>query len=509
VALVLALTATACGSRLSEQDRAQAVSAGGAVTQAGGPGGGGLAAGPTGDGKQAKDRKGAKGGGAGGQDAASTGSPGAGGGPGSGGGGGQGSSGGNGGAGEGGGGGPAGPAPGQDEAAPPPTEGTTPGSPQPQGGPGACRPSAGGAPGVSQGEVKVGNVSTMSGPVPGFGQTGVAGVRAYFNMVNATGGVCGRKLTLLTGDDRLQAASNRSETEKLSDQVLAFVGNTTVTDDGGTPVIEGKKIPDVSLSISEARIRSAFNFSPNPIDLGGVGSGVAPVLRHMAKTYNVSRAAIIYPEQASAKARALEYRQDFEQAGIEVVEEFSVAVTETNFSSQVNTMKNSNVDIVITALEVNGMARLAQAFDQARWFPKVPFYGAQVYGKKFLELAGSAANGTIVGFSFAIPEDRGSNPAVAKLHEWYTKSNPGLDFDFFAIMGWIAADMFVTALRNTGANPTRANLHAELSKFTSYQGGGLVGTINPAQKKPAQCFMIAKVANGAWQREFPGQGFQC
>jgi ABC-type branched-subunit amino acid transport system substrate-binding protein len=362
---------------------------------------------------------------------------------------------------------------------------------------------------VSQGEVKVGNVSTMSGPVPGFGQTGVAGVRAYFNMVNATGGVCGRKLTLLTGDDRLQAASNRSETEKLSDQVLAFVGNTTVTDDGGTPVIDGKKIPDVSLSISEARIRSAFNFSPNPIDLDGVGSGVAPVLQHMAKTYGISRAAIIYPEQASAKARALEYRQDFEKAGIEVVEEFSVAVTETNFSSQVNTMKNSDVDIVITALEVNGMARLAQAFDQARWFPKVPFYGAQVYGKKFLELAGSAANGTIVGFSFAIPEDRGSNQAVAKLHEWYTKSNPGLDFDFFAIMGWIAADMFVTALRSTGPNPTRESLHAELSKFTAYQGGGIVGTINPAQKKPAQCFMVAKVANGSWQREFPGQGFQC
>ena len=524
-ALTLALVASGCGSRLSEQDRAQALSAGGQVTATGAPTGGNGTAAPVTNGTgtpQGTGKNGnatptdssvapgtqGSGGGTGQTPTGDTGSSGSGtpttpgqtGGP-------TPST-------------PSGSGSGTDDTQvaapsdpnnPTPTQpgAPQPGTPQQPGAPTQCVPSNGGEVGVTKTEVKVGNVSTMSGPVPGFGETGVAAVRAYFNMVNAEGGVCGRKLTLLTGDDRLQAASNRSETEKLASQVIGFTGNTTVVDDGGTPIINEQKIPDASLSISEQRIESPYNYSPQPIDLSGKSIAASKILAHMHDTYGASRGAIVYPEQASAKARALEYRGAMEKAGIEVVAEYSVAVTETNYSSQVNDMRNNDVDIVITALEVNGMARLAQAFDQARWFPEVPFYGAQVYGQKFLEIAGSAAEGTLVGINYAIPEDRDSNPAIAKMYEWYTKSNPGLDLDFFAIVGWIAADMFVTALKATGPNPTRDSLNAALKGLGTYDGGGIVGNINPGAKTPAQCFMVATVEGGQWRREFPDSGFQC
>ena len=41
------------------------------------------------------------------------------------------------------------------------------------------------APGVTPTEITVGNVSQLTGLVPGFGQTGVNGAKAYFNMVNS------------------------------------------------------------------------------------------------------------------------------------------------------------------------------------------------------------------------------------------------------------------------------------------------------------------------------------
>ena len=61
----------------------------------------------------------------------------------------------------------------------------------------ACSSSAGGsAPGVTKTEIKVGALATVTGPLSsGFGEI-VAGVRAYFDMVNAQGGVAGRKLVL-------------------------------------------------------------------------------------------------------------------------------------------------------------------------------------------------------------------------------------------------------------------------------------------------------------------------
>jgi hypothetical protein len=143
------------------------------------------------------------------------------------------------------------------------------------------------------------------------------------------------------------------------------------------------------------------------------------------------------------------------------------------------------------------------------YFPKVPFYGAQVYGKKFLQLAGPAAEGTRVGLIFAVPEERATNPAVGALATWYAQTAPGADLDFFSVVSWLAADMFVSALRAAGPDPTQAKIVAELKKFTAYTGNGLVGSINPAQKKPPACFNVIAVKGGRWVKAFPAKGFQC
>ena len=107
--------------------------------------------------------------------------------------------------------------------------------------------------GVTDTEIRIGNISTISGPVAGFGQTGVNAVKAYVNYVNANGGVCGRKLTLVTADDRLDTGTNRSETERLAGQVIGFVGGTTVVDDGGAAVLDGQPTsPTSALAIGSA-----------------------------------------------------------------------------------------------------------------------------------------------------------------------------------------------------------------------------------------------------------------
>ena len=100
-------------------------------------------------------------------------------------------------------------------------EGTTGGGGGGGGGGSTC--SGGGATdtGVTETEIRIGNVSTISGPIQGFGQTGVNAVKAYLNMVNANGGVCGRELVLVTADDRLDSGVNKSKTEELAENPRA------------------------------------------------------------------------------------------------------------------------------------------------------------------------------------------------------------------------------------------------------------------------------------------------
>jgi ABC-type branched-subunit amino acid transport system substrate-binding protein len=229
----------------------------------------------------------------------------------------------------------------------------------------------------------------------------------------------------------------------------------------------------------------------------------------MKDVRGVQKAALIWPAQASAKARVDGYRKDLERVGIEIVLQTEVAVTETNYADDAANIEAAKADIVLTTLEISGMSRLAKAMEQNGYFPKVPAYGAQAYGRNFLAQAGSAAEPTVLGLAYSILEDAGSVPAIKDFVTWYERTNPGADIDFFAIMAWAAADLYVDALRAVDGPPTRDKVLAALQATTEYDADGMLAPINPAQKKGAGCFMIAEVDGGRWIRTHPAQGFDC
>ncbi|MDP1805375.1 MAG: ABC transporter substrate-binding protein, partial [Acidimicrobiales bacterium] len=166
-------------------------------------------------------------------------------------------------------------------------------------------------------------------------------------------------------------------------------------------------------------------------------------------------------------------------------------------------------DLVITVAEIGAIANLARAFDDVGYFPKVPFYGAQTYGQKLLTLAGDAAEGTEIGLIFAVPEEKATVPGMADFDTWYKRTAGNLDADFFALLSWVGASMFVEALRAAGPDPTQAKIVAHMKTVTSFTGGGIVAPINPAQKKTTACFQVVEVRGGRWVKQHPARGFAC
>jgi ABC-type branched-subunit amino acid transport system substrate-binding protein len=384
----------------------------------------------------------------------------------------------------------------------------TPGQPQPAAAGGACTPQGSGE-GFTATEITIGNVSTISGPVPGLGQTAQNGLKAYVNYINSKGGVCGRKLKVVTTDDRLDSGTNRAETQRLMGQVLAFAGSFSVVDDGGASVLAGTNIADVSLALSQARIEMPNNFSPSPIDPADQVRGTLNIQRYFKQTAGVTKAAVVYAAQANAKKGGEGFKKDLEAAGIEVVLMAETATTQTDYTGVATQIKNAGAELVITAVDIGGAARLAQAIKQQNVPLKVPFYGSQAYGRKFLQLAGAGAEGAVAGVTYAIPEDT-TNPAMQTFSQWYARSNPGADPDYFAILGWAAATILVTAIEQAGPTPTRDAVLAKLRATTSTDAGGVIAPqTNPAGKKPSPCFAIIGVEGGRWVKKHPAQGFQC
>ena len=374
---------------------------------------------------------------------------------------------------------------------------------------GVCTPAPGSTdPGVSDTEIKLGNVSTISGPIPNFGLTGVNGAKAYLNYINQTqGGVCGRKLSLVTADDRLDAGQSRAATEQLSKEVLGFTGGTTVVDNGAAAAINGTNIPVAELAIGDAAIASPNFFSPNPIDPSGNTNGTTPLWNYFKRTRGITKVAVVYPAQSDARTRALAFIPDIQAAGLQVDGPYEVAIAETNYTGVATKMKNDGADAFITALEINGMSRLAQAVQQIGYAPKVAFYGAQAYGQDFINFAGSAAEGATLAIAYSIFEDAPNNPGVAAFIDWYHRTNPGSNPDFFSVMGWASADMMVQAITAAGPAPTRDAVLAALGTFHQFDAHGVIAPCDPAGKHPAGSFMVTTVAGGQWKREYPDAGF--
>jgi ABC-type branched-subunit amino acid transport system substrate-binding protein len=330
------------------------------------------------------------------------------------------------------------------------------------------------------------------------------------NYANSQGGVCGRKLQLNNSDDRFDSGANRAETEKLKARVFGFVGGLSVVDDGGAAVLQGTNVPDVGISLSDARIKMANNFSTSPIDLADGGNGSVPALNYYKSALGAKTGAVIWPGQAIARARAQGYVKDMQRVGIDVVYQAEVSVTETNYSGHAAQIQQKKADVLLTTLELSGMASLAKALKQQGYQPKVAAYGAQAYGKQFLDRARDAAEGVTLHIFYDIFENKANNPAVNTFLKWFAQAAPGVEPDFFAIIAWTAADLFVQALKAAGGKPTRDKVIGELKKINKFDAGGMLATIDPAGKHWAKCFLIVKVVNQKWQRVEPaGTGFHC
>src|SRR6202030_4376717 len=76
-------------------------------------------------------------------------------------------------------------------------------------------------PGASDTEIRIGNIMPYSGPASSYGVIGKAEA-AYFNKINAEGGINGRKITFISYDDAYSPPKAIEQARKLveSDEVL-------------------------------------------------------------------------------------------------------------------------------------------------------------------------------------------------------------------------------------------------------------------------------------------------
>lgn len=366
------------------------------------------------------------------------------------------------------------------------------------------------SPGITSSQITVGNVSVLGGPVPGLFQGAPYGVDAYFAYVNSQGGVDGRKLVVKSADDSYSCAQNLSQTQALSGQVFAFVGDFSVFDSCGAQVFQSNpSLADVSgvLTPSMLKLPNVFAIYPQP------PGSMEGFYKWVRQTYpSATKVGTIVTNNPGAETAWNDEATMLKSLGFTVAYERNYAPTETDFTSDVIRMRNAGVQFLeMREADVATLARLLNAAQQQGWHPTV-IDSSTAYDPAFSKLIHpGAGNGVMVDQVFA-PYLGGTNapePVVRLFTQWLNKTHPGFQPNLYAASGWTAAELFVQGLKAAGANPTRQSLEAALKNIHAFTGDGMISTEDPSTNGPATCWLAVQYNNGNWARRTPASGFRC
>jgi branched-chain amino acid transport system substrate-binding protein len=216
--------------------------------------------------------------------------------------------------------------------------------------------------GVTGDTITIGTTTPLSGPASFYAPVS-KGANAYYEYVNAHGGVNGRKIKYIVLDDSYDAAKAVPLTHQLveQDQVYAVVGQLgTPINTATRPYLNEQKVPDIFVATGATKWGADYKTYPWTI-------GLQPDYQSEAKVY----AKDIIKNHANAKIGILYQNDDFGKdyvtgltAGLGsnsswIVDTQSYEATSVDVRSQVSALKDKGVDLLlIAAIPTQGISAM-------------------------------------------------------------------------------------------------------------------------------------------------------
>ena len=368
--------------------------------------------------------------------------------------------------------------------------------------------------GVTPNHITVGNVSIISGPVPALFEGAPIGVKAYFDMINSEGGVDGRKLLVDSKDDAFSGSQNATETRQAINSDFALVGSFSLFDGYGCAALASDTaVPDVSVTLDPGTNALPNEFSAQPLSLGESLGPVEYYKQHFPKDKTLGA---IVSDVASAESQWKGELAGFESKGYKFGYVDYINPLQSDFTTDVINMKEKGVTAVdLTGVDWQDAAIFVQNAATQNWHPGLIFSAGPVYADQFISHAGGPAvtNGIQIGQGQALylGQDAKNVPAVKQFTTYVKKVNPSWTPRPLHALRVGVGQHVRAGVEGCGAAPDPGRRHRTVEEdHLLRRERAARGMADPADKKPAVCFLMAVIKNGNFVRELPkGSGFDC
>jgi ABC-type branched-subunit amino acid transport system substrate-binding protein len=332
------------------------------------------------------------------------------------------------------------------------------------------------APGITPTTITIGSHQPLTGPAaPGYSEIAPASA-AYFNYVNANGGVYGRKIVYKYLDDAYNPTTTASVVRQLvlQDNVYAiFNGLGTPTHLAAVSFLTSQKVPDVFVASgcdcwnAPSTYPETFGWQLDYISEGKI------LGQYIAQHFKGKKIGYFYQDDEFGMdgVKGL----DYEIPSSMVVSRQTYVPTNVNVAPAVAALRASGAQVVV-AFSIPAFTALLKlnslklGFNPTLVVSDVGSDPITLGGlvTAFAKQAGSTVNGNALINGIITDEYL---PALStsdswyvlfkKIHDQYDAKEP-LDGNFF--YGMSVAYTFVQAMLNAGRNPTRADLVSAIEK---------------------------------------------
>jgi branched-chain amino acid transport system substrate-binding protein len=329
--------------------------------------------------------------------------------------------------------------------------------------------------GATDTEIKIGNIMPYSGPASAYGVIGKT-EKAYFDKINAEGGINGRKINFISYDDGYSPPKAVEQARKLveSDEVLmVFNPLGTPSNSAIQKYLNGKKVPQLFVATGATKWNDPKDF---PWTMGwqpSYQSEARIYAKYLLKEKPDGKIAVLYQNDDFGKDYLKGLKDGFGAKASMITAEESYETSEPSIDGHVVKLKASGADVFISITTPKFAAQAIKKLAEIDWHPMhiVSNVSASVGG--VLQPAGFENAQGMLSAAYAkdgADPQWNNDPGMKKFFEFLAKYYPDANkLDGSVVYGYGVAQTLVQVLKQCGDDLTRENVMKQAASLKDFE----------------------------------------
>ena len=360
----------------------------------------------------------------------------------------------------------------------------------------------------SANEIRIGNTMPYTGPASAYGVIGKV-IAAYFDKVNAEGGIRGRKINFISYDDAYNPTKTMEATRKLVEEdnvlfILASLG--TNTSQAVHPYLNAKKIPQLFVASGATMWDQPREFPWTMGFLPSYQTEAHIYSQYLLENHPRSKVAVLYQDDGFGKDYVKGLRDGL-GGKIPIVAEAPYKVTDASIDAQIAKLKASGADIFMQFTTPKFATMAIKRNAELGWRPLHFLASVSESVSAVMVPAGVENAEGIMSAMYRLEGEDAAAAGPAAFREWsafmeryvpsVSKSNGQ------AVYAYLNARLILEVLKNCGDDLSRENIMKQARSIKGLQIPMMVPGIqintSPSDHATVEQMRMMRFTNGHWQ----------